>query len=121
MVRLEARNEIAVAWIDGAVAASAPDCFCLLSRPGHHLLDIERVEAGMDLEVLVLPAAERWHTPEGSSVTLPRAYGFEVRRVPMPAESRPTSRADRPESGVQPLSGARVPTEPPYLRRTGLR
>ncbi|WP_051579442.1 DUF917 domain-containing protein [Pseudonocardia acaciae] len=78
VVRLEARNEIAVAWTDGAVAASAPDCFCLLGLPGHHLLDIERVEAGMDLEVLVLPAAERWHSPEGLAVAGPRAFGFDV-------------------------------------------
>ncbi|QWF85384.1 DUF917 domain-containing protein [Amycolatopsis sp. CA-230715] len=76
IVRLEARNEIALALTDGAVAATAPDCFCLLGLPHHELLDIERIESGMDVTVLVLPAADQWRTAEGMAITGPRAYGF---------------------------------------------
>ena len=78
VVRLEALNDIAVALIDGEVAAAAPDSFCLLGLPSHHLLDIERVEVGMGVEVLVLPAAAQWHTPEGRAIAGPSAYGFEL-------------------------------------------
>ncbi|WP_028933725.1 DUF917 domain-containing protein [Pseudonocardia spinosispora] len=78
IVRLEALNEIAVVVVDGLVAASTPDCICVLGLPGHYLLDIERMEVGMRVEVLVLPAAPRWHTPDGLVVAGPAAFGFDL-------------------------------------------
>ncbi|MCZ7415734.1 MULTISPECIES: DUF917 domain-containing protein [unclassified Streptomyces] len=79
VVRLEAQNEILLALVDGAVVAAVPDVVCLLDRQKLRPVGLEGVAVGDHVDVLVVPAAPRWHTPEGLALAGPRAFGFPVR------------------------------------------
>ncbi|GAA4673573.1 DUF917 domain-containing protein [Streptomyces chumphonensis] len=79
VVRLEAQNEILLALVDGAVVAAVPDVVCLLDRQELRPVGLEGVAVGDHVDVLVVPAAPMWHTPEGLALAGPRAFGFPVR------------------------------------------
>ncbi|RKT54605.1 DUF917 domain-containing protein [Saccharothrix australiensis] len=78
LIRLEARNEFLLATVDGAVAAAVPDLLCLLDRRERRVLDPGSVAVGDHVDVLVVPAAPIWHTPEGLRLAGPGAFGFPV-------------------------------------------
>ncbi|MBW4718842.1 DUF917 domain-containing protein [Saccharothrix obliqua] len=78
LIRLEAQNEFLLATVDGAVAAAVPDLLCLLDRRERRVVDPESVVVGDHVDVLVIPAAPVWHTPEGLRLAGPRAFGFPV-------------------------------------------
>ncbi|MGW8886144.1 DUF917 domain-containing protein [Streptomyces sp. NPDC055749] len=64
--RLEAHNEVLLALADGAPVAAAPDQILILSAAAdRRVLDVERAVPGVEVEVVVIPAAPAWHTPEG--------------------------------------------------------
>ncbi|MFE3947338.1 hypothetical protein ACFXPV_36595 [Streptomyces sp. NPDC059118] len=64
--RLEAHNEVLLALADGAPVAAAPDQILILSASAdRRVLDVERAVPGVEVEVVVIPAAPAWHTPEG--------------------------------------------------------
>lgn len=86
IIRLEAQNELLLALVDGAVAAGVPDHLCLLDRQKLRMTGLEGVAGGDDIDVLVVPAAPMWHTPEGLALAGPRAFGFPVRH---PSEEGP--------------------------------
>lgn len=79
VVRLEAQNEILLALIDGAVTAAVPDVLCLLDRQRLAPVSLENVAVADHVDVLVVPAAPMWHTPQGLAMAGPRAFGFPVR------------------------------------------
>ncbi|WP_340556468.1 DUF917 domain-containing protein [Streptomyces sp. GSL17-111] len=79
VVRLEAQNEILLALVDGAVVAAVPDVVCLLDRQELRPVGLEGIAVGDHVDVLVVPAAPMWHTPEGLALAGPRAFGFPVR------------------------------------------
>lgn len=79
VVRLEAQNEILLALIDGAVTAAVPDLLCLLDRQRLAPVGLESVAVADHVDVLVVPAAPLWHSPEGLALAGPRAFGFPVR------------------------------------------
>ncbi|MCK1797348.1 DUF917 domain-containing protein [Streptomyces sp. XM4193] len=79
VVRLEAQNEILLALIDGAVTAAVPDVLCLLDRQRLQPVSLENVALADHVDVLVVPAAPMWHTPQGLAMAGPRAFGFPVR------------------------------------------
>ncbi|WP_158880438.1 DUF917 domain-containing protein [Amycolatopsis anabasis] len=76
LVRLEAHNEVVLALTDGAVAASVPDLICLLSVDDGMVVDIDAATAGMEVIVVVLPAAPAWHTEEGHRIGGLEAFGI---------------------------------------------
>lgn len=86
MVRLEAQNELLLALVDGQVAAAVPDMLCLLDRQALRAIGLEHVAVGDDVDVLVIPAAPLWHSPEGLALAGPRAFGFSLRH---PSEEVP--------------------------------
>lgn len=63
--RLEAHNEVLLVLADGAPAAAAPDQILMLSASDQRVLDVERAMPGIEVEIVVIPAAPAWHTPQG--------------------------------------------------------
>jgi DUF917 family protein len=78
-IRLEAQNELLLALVDGAVVAAVPDIICLLDPHDGHVTDVESITVGSEVQVVVVPAASVWHTPQGLAVVGPRSFGFPVR------------------------------------------
>ncbi|MFD0149528.1 DUF917 domain-containing protein [Streptomyces sp. NPDC055721] len=63
--RLEAHNEVLLVLADGAPVAAAPDQVLMLSAADQRVLDVERAMPGIEVEIVVIPAAPAWHTPQG--------------------------------------------------------
>ena len=80
VVRLEAHNEILLALADGGVIGAVPDIICLLGQHFRRVVDIEQVRPGLELDVVLLPAAERWHTAQGRALAGPEAFGLSELR-----------------------------------------
>ncbi|WP_158303233.1 DUF917 domain-containing protein [Prauserella endophytica] len=78
LIRLEAQNELLLALVDGAVAAAVPDIICLLDPHDGHVIDVESVTVGSEVQVVVVPAADVWHTPQGLALVGPRSFGFPL-------------------------------------------
>lgn len=79
MIRLEGQSELLLAVVDGVVTAAVPDVLCLLDRHDLRVVGMESVAVGDHVDVLVVPAAPMWHSPEGLAMAGPRAFGFPVR------------------------------------------
>jgi DUF917 family protein len=77
-IMLEVRNEAVLALVDGAVAGCAPDVICLLDPLRGRTVDLLDLQEGDTVDVLLLPAHERWHTPDGIERAGPRAYGLHL-------------------------------------------
>ncbi|MFI6813585.1 DUF917 domain-containing protein [Nonomuraea sp. NPDC050328] len=75
LVRLEAHNEIVLALADGAVVATAPDQICLIGAADGLVVDVDKAEPGMEVEVMVVRAAPVWHTERGRALGGLRAFG----------------------------------------------
>ncbi|GAA4003585.1 DUF917 domain-containing protein [Allokutzneria multivorans] len=78
MIRLEGQSEIFLAVVDGVVSAAVPDVLCLLDQREPHIVGLERVAVGNDVDVLVMPADPMWHSGAGLALAGPRAFGFPV-------------------------------------------
>ncbi|RJQ67633.1 DUF917 domain-containing protein [Pseudonocardiaceae bacterium YIM PH 21723] len=76
MIRLEIHNDILLALADGGVIASVPDGICLVSGIDRQPVDVEQLQLGMRVEVLVLPAASAWRSEAGMAVAGPAAFGL---------------------------------------------
>ncbi|MBP0448661.1 DUF917 domain-containing protein [Kitasatospora sp. RG8] len=63
--RLEAHNEVLLVLADGAPVAAAPDQILMLSVADQRVLDVERAVAGIEVEIVVIPAAPAWHSQQG--------------------------------------------------------
>lgn len=77
-VRLEVRNEVVLATIDGGIVASAPDTICLLDPLRRRTVDLLDLTLGDVMEVLLLPVDPAWHTPEGQVIAGPAAFGVPI-------------------------------------------
>lgn len=77
-ITLEVRNEAVLALVDGTVAGSAPDVICLLDPLLGRTVDLLDLQEGDTVDVLLLPAHERWHTPAGIERAGPAAFGLQL-------------------------------------------
>ncbi|EWT05742.1 hypothetical protein N864_02730 [Intrasporangium chromatireducens Q5-1] len=77
-ITLEVRNEAVLALVDGTIAGSAPDVICLLDPLRGRTVDLLDLQEGDTVDVLLLPAHERWHTPAGIARAGPGAFGLKV-------------------------------------------
>lgn len=78
LVRLEAHNEIVLALADGAAVATAPDQICLISVADGVVVDVDKAEPGMEVDVMVVRAAPVWHTERGLELGGVRAFGIPL-------------------------------------------
>ncbi|MFB4283577.1 DUF917 domain-containing protein [Nonomuraea sp. MTCD27] len=78
LVRLEAHNEIVLALADGAVVATVPDQICMISTADGMVVDVDKAEPGLELDIMVVRAAPVWHTDPGLALGGPRAFGIPL-------------------------------------------
>ncbi|MGP4101059.1 DUF917 domain-containing protein [Nonomuraea sp. KM90] len=78
LVRLEAHNEIVLALADGAVVATVPDQICMISTADGMVVDVDKAEPGLELDIMVVRAAPVWHTDRGLALGGPRAFGIPL-------------------------------------------
>lgn len=78
LVRLEAHNEIVLALADGAVVATVPDQICMISTGDGMVVDVDKAEPGLEVDIMVVSAAPVWHTERGLALGGPRAFGLPL-------------------------------------------
>jgi len=83
IVRLEIQNEILLVMIDGAVEAVVPDIVTILRTEDAGVASLEDLWIGNEVDILTMPAAALWYTPEGLRLAGPdshRLHGARKRR-----------------------------------------
>jgi DUF917 family protein len=78
LVRLEAHNEIVLALADGAPVAMAPDQICMIATADGMVVDVDKAEPGLEVEVMVVKAAPVWHTDRGLALGGLSAFGIPL-------------------------------------------
>lgn len=77
-IRLEVRNEVVLATVDGHVAGASPDLICLIDPVQRRALDLIELRPGALAEVVVLPADPRWYTDQGRDLVGMGAFGLPL-------------------------------------------
>lgn len=83
VVQLEIQNELLMLMVDGTVEAVMPDIITLLDPANAQVAGFEDLWVGHRLDIMVLPAAPEWYTPEGLRLVGPRAH-----HIPLPERKR---------------------------------
>ncbi|MFC4121031.1 DUF917 domain-containing protein [Nonomuraea zeae] len=78
LVRLEAHNEIVLALADGAPVAMAPDQICMIATADGMVVDVDKAEPGVEVEIMVVQAAPVWHTDKGRALGGLSAFGIPL-------------------------------------------
>ncbi len=78
LLRVDFQNENLVATENGEPVATVPDVITLLDVQTGWPVTTENVAYGQRLEVLVVPAHERWRRPDGIALAGPRAFGYDL-------------------------------------------
>lgn len=76
IVQLEVRNELLMLMVDGAVRAVVPDIITLLRPIDGSVAALEDLWTGNTVDIVVMPAAEPWYTPEGQLLAGPQAFNL---------------------------------------------
>lgn len=79
LVQLEIQNELLMLMVDGVVEAVVPDIITLLRPEDGSVASLEDLWVGNTLDIVVLPAAQQWYTPEGMALVGPAALNIWVR------------------------------------------
>lgn len=74
IVQLEIQNELLMVMIDGAVRAVVPDLITMLRPEDGSVANLEDLWVGNTIDIVVMPGAERWYTPEGLRLAGPTAF-----------------------------------------------
>nr|WP_246401717.1 DUF917 domain-containing protein [Jiangella mangrovi] len=86
LLRVDFQNENLVVTENGRAVATVPDVITLLDVDTGWPVTTESVTYGQRVEVLVMPAHERWLRPDGLALAGPRAFGYDLdyveRRLP---------------------------------------
>ncbi|MEZ0494231.1 DUF917 domain-containing protein [Kineococcus sp. TBRC 1896] len=85
LLRLEMENEYLLALVDGEVVATTPDVLAVLDRRAARPVSCDRVRRGDDVVVLRLDAPAFWRDPARLGAVGPRAFGYDVDPVLVPA------------------------------------
>lgn len=75
------KNENLMAYRNGRVDATTPDLICMIGADGNPLTN-PNFEIGMEINVLILPAAPIWRTKEGIDCLGPKYFGFNKEYIP---------------------------------------
>ncbi|WP_432518983.1 DUF917 domain-containing protein [Kineococcus sp. SYSU DK006] len=76
LIRLEVRNEIVIATVDGGVVGAVPDTICLIDPLRRRAVELSDLQVGQVMEVLILPAADAWRSQAGLAMAGPAAFGL---------------------------------------------
>ncbi|MCC7348411.1 MAG: DUF917 domain-containing protein, partial [Variibacter sp.] len=81
--RIFLKNENHIIWIGDQPRYMAPDLICVVNAHTGEPYTNTNIEAGVDVAVIVGPAADSHRTPEAIEALGPRHYGFDIDYVPM--------------------------------------
>ncbi|KJL33883.1 DUF917 domain-containing protein [Microbacterium azadirachtae] len=70
-VQLEIQNELLMLMVDGTPEAVIPDIITMLHPEDGRVASLDDLWAGNTLDLVVLPAAAQWYTPEGRRLAAP--------------------------------------------------
>lgn len=70
-VQLEIQNELLLLMVDGAPEAVIPDIITMLHPDDGRVASLDDLWVGNTLDLVVLPAAPQWYTPEGRRLAAP--------------------------------------------------
>lgn len=77
------KNENAICWENGQVAATVPDLICVVETKSGYPITNPFCKAGMEMTVLGFQAPQVWRSPGGLSILNPQFFGFPVEYVPI--------------------------------------
>ena len=83
-MKIWAKNENHIAWIDDKVIATSPDIITMVDpeRP-EGLWNFATIPKDRDLYVVGIPSPKFWKTKKGLELLSPRAFGFDFDYVPV--------------------------------------
>lgn len=73
IVQLEIQNELLMVMVDGDVVSVVPDIITMLRPEDASVASLEDLWVGNTLDIVILPAAPQWYTPEGLELVGPAA------------------------------------------------
>ncbi|QPZ38396.1 DUF917 domain-containing protein [Paramicrobacterium chengjingii] len=79
IVQIEIQNELLMVMIDGAVVAVIPDIITMLRPEDASVASLDDLWVGNMLDIVVLPAAPQWYSPEGTALVGPDALHLWLR------------------------------------------
>ena len=82
-LRVEMADEYLLALDDGEPVACVPDLICVLDARSWRPISTEHLAAGQHVDVLGLPAPDRWRGPAAAARAGPAAFGLDM--FPAPA------------------------------------
>ena len=78
IVQIEIQNELLMMMVDGAIDAVVPDIITMLRPEDASVASLEDLWVGNLLDIVVLPAAAQWYTPEGIQLVGPSAHDVRL-------------------------------------------
>lgn len=78
VIRLEIQNEILLVLSDGAVVAAVPDIVTMLDPRDGAVVSLDSLRVDSVIDLLVVPADERWYTDDGFRLAGPRAFNIPI-------------------------------------------
>jgi uncharacterized protein len=81
-LRIDFQDENLLAIEDGVALVTVPDLISVLDTETGVATATESLELGQLVDVLAIPAHDRWRQPDGIELVGPRAFGYDVDYVP---------------------------------------
>ena len=75
---IEFQNESLLAIRSGRVVAAVPDLICVLATNDMATISTEQFTYGMELDVICIPADQRWRTSGVNDMVGPAAFGYRL-------------------------------------------
>jgi len=82
-LRIWVKNENLVSWINEKPYVTCPDIITLLDPKTGYPIPNSKIEEGMHVIAIGIPASPIWRTPEGLELLSPRHFGFEIEYTPL--------------------------------------
>lgn len=73
IVQLEIQNELLMVMLDGSVIAMMPDIITMLKPEDGSVAGLHNLWVGNTVDIVVLPSAPAWYSPEGTALVEPDA------------------------------------------------
>lgn len=74
IVQVELQNELLMVMVDGAVRAVVPDMITMIRPEDGSVATLEDLWCGNTIDIVVMPAAKQWYSPEGIRLAGPSAF-----------------------------------------------
>lgn len=80
IIQMEIQNELLMVMVDGAVEAVVPDIITILRPEDASVASLEDLWVGNTLDIVILPAADKWYTPAGIHLAGATAHHVALNR-----------------------------------------